>query len=52
MRRPGNGVQIGVVLISSKERCQLCDKSLYIRKDRCSKVILYDDQHGTLPATH
>ena len=34
---PGHDAQIGVVLVSSKERCQLCDKSLYIRKDRCSK---------------
>ena len=52
VRYPGNDAHIGVVLVSSKERCQLCDKSLYIRKDRCSKITLYDDQRGTLPATH
>lgn len=47
VRYPGHDAQIGV-LVSSKERCQLCDKSLYMRKDRCSKVTLYDDQYSTL----
>lgn len=48
----GEDVQLGVVLISPNEICQLCNKPLYIRKDRSSKVTLYDDQHGTLVATH
>ena len=31
VRYPGHDAQIGVVLLSSKERYQLCDKSLYCR---------------------
>ena len=43
---------LGVILISNKEKCSICDGNLLLRADRPSNVTLYTDANGTLPATH
>lgn len=52
MKKPGSDAYLGVVLLSSKDRCQSCGAKLHIRGDRGSKVTVYDDRFGTLPGTH
>ena len=43
---------LGVVLISSKQTCHKCGGKLLLRRDRPSKVTLYTESIGTVPATH
>ena len=43
---------MGIVLLSPNCACLTCGASLCIRKDRPSRVIIYTDSDGTLPATH
>ena len=52
MTYPGIGTPMGIILISSKERCNVCGSALKIRADRPSTVTLYDDRMGMLLATH
>lgn len=52
MSRPGSDVPLGIVLVSSKENCEICGSKLYLRADRASIVTIYDDHRGTTPATH
>ena len=52
MKRQGSDTPIGVVLISTNDKCCKCASSLYIRADRPSTVTVYDDALGTLPGTH
>ena len=42
----------GVVLLSAKNTCRLCGGKLLLRGDRPSKVTLYTEHLGTVPATH
>lgn len=42
----------GVILISDKTICTLCEGRLLLRSDRPSFLTLYTDQMGTVPATH
>ena len=51
MKKAGGDAPLGVVLVSSKPNCRNCGMKLYTRGDRTSKVIIYDDKLGTLPAT-
>lgn len=43
---------IGVVLVSSRQKCQECGARLSTRADRPRKMVLYTESSGTLPATH
>lgn len=43
---------IGVVLISTRQKCGACDGKLITRADRPRKLVLYTQSSGTLPATH
>lgn len=43
---------LGVVLISSNSKCNLCKSKLMLRKDRPSSVFVYDKRMGTLPGSH
>lgn len=43
---------LGVVLISKATTCRLCGGKLLLRADRPSKVTLYTEHLGTVPATH
>lgn len=52
MKQQGSDVPLGVVLISNKDNCRVCGSKLYTRRDRTSKVTIYDDRIGTVPATH
>jgi hypothetical protein len=52
MKSVGNDAPLGVILISSRANCRICGSKLYIRGDRMSRVIIYDDKLGTQPATH
>ena len=44
--------QLGIVLISPKTVCCKCGGPLFLRADRPSRMVIYDDKLGTLPATH
>lgn len=52
MKKPGRDDPLGIVLVSAKSNCRKCGSKLYIRGDRPSKVTVYNDTLGTLPATH
>lgn len=52
IKKPGSDAPMGVVLISSKDKCPICTSRLYIRADRASTVTVYDDILGTMPGTH
>lgn len=43
---------IGVVMISTKQKCTQCKAKLVTRADRPSHLVLYTLHYGTLPATH
>ena len=43
---------LGVVLLSKREACVMCGSKLLVRADKPSTVVLYDNNLGTLPATH
>lgn len=43
---------LGLVLISSKTECSVCGSNLQLRKQRPASIVLYDDQMGTIPASH
>ena len=43
---------LGIVLLSDKSSCRLCGGTLLLRRDRPSKVTLYTEHLGTVPATH
>lgn len=48
----GSTKPIGVVLVSSKNKCGACGAKLVTRSDRPRNVVLYSENAGTLPATH
>ena len=52
MLRPGSDIPLGVVLVSSRDNCEICGSNLNLRADRASTVTIYDDKRGTMPATH
>ena len=43
---------LGVVLISPRSNCKVCNSSLLVKADRPSKIVLYTDQFGTIQGTH
>lgn len=43
---------LGVILISSNDKCLVCQSSLMLRKDRPSPVVVYHDNMGTIPGSH
>ena len=43
---------LGLILLSNKEVCALCGSKLLVRSDKPSTVIAYDNNLGTIPATH
>lgn len=43
---------LGIILVSSHTKCQLCHGSLLIRKDRPSRVTVYTETYGTVIGTH
>ena len=43
---------LGIVLITSKISCSLCGSGLLLRKDCPSSVVVYDNEMGSIPATH
>ena len=43
---------IGVILISTKQKCGSCGEKLNARADRPRRLVLYTQSSGTLPATH
>ena len=45
-------LQLGVVLVSPRDTCLVCGGKLYIRAQRSSSVVIYDDRFGTMAATH
>lgn len=49
---PPKNKPLGIVLISPKEVCVICGSNLLVRSDKPSSVVLYDDNLGTVPATH
>lgn len=49
---PSKPHRIGIILLSPKQKCILCNSKLYIRSDRFSLAVLYDHELGTLPALH
>ena len=49
---PEVGTPLGVVLISSKTRCGLCDGKLLIRYDRACQITVYTESFGTIVGTH
>lgn len=51
VKRP-NGEPLGVVLISPNTICKLCGGTLLTRVDRPSRVTIYSETMGTVPATH
>ena len=52
LKRMGSDDPIGIVMISSRVVCMKCGLRLYVRQDRSSKVVLYDDTLGTILSTH
>ena len=43
---------LGLILISSNEKCLVCESKLQLRKDRPSPVVVYDVVMGPLPGSH
>ena len=43
---------LGLVLMSSHDKCALCESQLRLRKDRPASVVVYDDNMGTIPGSH
>ena len=46
------GQQLGIVLVSSKQKCLLCGSGMLIKADRPSKVTIYGDEFGTVDGTY
>ena len=49
---PSKPHRIGIILLSPKQNCIVCNSKLYIRSDRFSLAVLYDHKLGTFPALH
>jgi hypothetical protein len=43
---------LGIALISDKQTCCKCGGRLLVRQDRPSRVVLYTESMGTVPASH
>jgi hypothetical protein len=43
---------LGIVLVSSNDKCGICHEELLIRKDRPSHVVVYTELYGTVAGTH
>ena len=41
----------GLVLISLQSVCNICGMGIYVHPDRFSKLVVFDEKQGTLPAT-
>ena len=52
MENQGTDAPLGIVLISNNANCHICGSRLYVRPDRTSKVVIYDDNLGSVPGTH
>lgn len=46
------GQPLGIVLLSTNQKCLLCGSGLLIKADRPSKVTVYSDHFGTVDSTH
>ena len=46
---PPKNKPLGLVLLSATE---VCNSSLIVRSDKPSSIVIYDDNLGTVPATH
>lgn len=46
------GHSLGIVLISSKEKCGACGECLLVREDRPSFPVIYCNEMGTINGTH
>ena len=49
---PPKNKPLGLVLLSATEICIICNSSLIVRSDKPSSIVVYDDNLGTVPATH
>ena len=49
---PSKPERIGFILLSPNQHCLLCKSKFNIRADRSVLAVIYDEQLGTLPATH
>ena len=47
-----NKQQLGIPLIPQQKECQRCNGKLLLKCDRPSRMSLYTDSFGTVPATH
>lgn len=45
------GKSLGIVLISYKKKCKVCESELLVKADRPSKVVVYTDRFGTVYGT-
>ncbi len=43
---------LGILLVSSNEKCLLCASKLQLRRDRSALIVIYDDIMGTVPGSH
>lgn len=46
------GHPLGIVLVSAKTRCKLCQGELQVRSDRPSYPVIYTNNLGTISGTH
>ena len=46
------GHPLGIVLISTKNTCKLCQSSLQVRSDRPRYSVIYNDSLGTVSGSH
>lgn len=44
--------QLGIPLIPTQQQCQICSGKLLLKCDRPSRISLYTETYGTVPATH
>lgn len=51
MQEGFQGHPLGIVLISSKEKCGVCGAHLLVREDRPSFPVIYSNDMGTLSGT-
>ena len=49
--KPGS-FPLGIILMSSRKQCSLCDGKLYIKGDRASQLTVYTESLGTVIGTH
>ena len=52
MSIPPKNKPLGLILLSQREVYVLCNSKLLVRSDKASSVVVYDDNLGTIPATH